>query len=78
MTPMLLLWHVTLRDDRDQDCAEADQIDAATPPKLDNSTRCSRCRRLWGVRVHYCPGCPTIHGQHFHRLCPCGVTWDER
>ena len=61
-----------------QEHADPDQIDAATLPEFSSETRCARCKRLWGVRVHYCPGCPKIRGTQYHRECPCGATWDER
>jgi hypothetical protein len=57
---------------------DADRIDAATLPPFRNGVRCPTCRRVWAIRVHYCPGCPKIAGAHFHRLCPCGAMWDER
>jgi hypothetical protein len=57
---------------------DGSRLDAATLPPFLNETRCALCRRLEGVRVHYCPGCRKIIGQHYHRLFPCGATWDER
>ncbi len=55
-----------------------DSIDAATLPKFTNENRCARCDRFWGLRIRYCPSCSRIRGQHFHRFCPCGATWEER
>ena len=56
-----------------------DAPSARSLPRLfSNSTRCESCRRTSEIRVHYCPGCPEVSGDHFHRICRCGATWLER
>jgi hypothetical protein len=48
------------------------------PRLFSNHTRCASCRRTSEIRVHYCPGCAEVSGDHFHRICRCGATWLER
>ena len=61
------------------DDASLDQIDVATLPKFIGTSPCPSCRLvLGGGWVMYCPGCPKIHGSHFHLECRCGAKWDER
>ena len=48
------------------------------PRLFSNHTRCASCRRTSEIRVHYCPGCREVSGEHFHRWCRCGATWAER
>ncbi len=55
------------------------QVDARSLAAVfSNHTRCATCRGHSDIRVHFCPGCPTISGSHYHRHCPCGATWPER
>ena len=48
------------------------------PFVFSNYTRCRACRGISEIRAHYCPGCPSVRGAHFHRLCRCGAEWLER
>jgi hypothetical protein len=58
--------------------ALADHSSAGSLPVSSNFTRCASCRRTSEIRVHYCPGCTDVIGDHFHRVCRCGATWLER
>jgi hypothetical protein len=56
-----------------------DSPSARTLPRLfSNFTRCANCRGTSEIRVNYCPGCATVSGDHFHRVCRCGAAWLER
>ena len=48
------------------------------PSVFSNHTQCTACRGTSEIRVHYCPGCQSVSGSHFHRYCRCGATWLER
>jgi hypothetical protein len=54
-------------------------VDAADlPPFTNMRARCPRCGQRGGTRVHFDRDFAEAHGDHFHRVCPCGHRWVER